>query len=1004
MMQIEQSASLGRMGMRRGGKFSGMEGRCVREWTLLLKGTPGSHFFCFFSGVILMLCCVNCGSGQELGPRGRNVCKSIGGSSFVCCAGWGQLGEECPIAICEGNFTCKENEVCVRPNECRCRHGYFGANCETKCPRQFWGPDCKEKCACHPHGQCDDLSGQCTCNTNRWGPNCENPCLCKHGKCDQETGKCTCESNWWGPQCANSCYCSTNSQCDQATGRCICQPGWWARSCNNQCTCNNSPCDQITGRCLCRERLWGSRCERVCQCFNGKCNQLDGTCTCEPGFRGKYCREPCPAGLYGQGCRRRCGQCKQPYPCAVADGICSACEPGWNGTKCDQVCSHGFYGLECSKICPPCKDGHTCNHINGKCSHCNPGWIGDRCETKCQNGTYGENCAFVCTDCFNGECHFETGKCLCNAGSYGPYCNITCPAGQFGVNCHQLCSCHDDKCDPVTGACHMEANQRMGVIGAGVLVIVLLILLLSLLCCCCVCRKKEESADGNQEQVTNKKPPRRFCGRFSRISMKLPRIPLRRQKLPKVVVAHHDMENAFNCSFIEPPSVVEQPSPSWSSRGSFSSFDTTDDGPVYCVPHEESMTDCKEKGNVSVLEKVTPPLNEEEAGEYTYLKDSGSPKSSQVDNSETPLLKSSDSERSSCGSGSTGGALYAKVARLSKQSKDEDDTAMDGRCATIGAKPPSPERTKPPPPDPSTKPKVSWIHGKFNSNQSNSLPAFNKSLDKTSTSIDQSELNASIRDHHRKRTPSDTCPAGQGKNEDKVIMRNKDKGHKHLKDVSITESKPDESLSPSKLKHRNKSHDHIESINGTVQNALKRIGNLHIDKKSSDNKDAPKSPDHSKSLAEVLHPHLSSEAASLLAAQLKEKTQSLNRIENSTNQNGIGPLKTQKEKPTPPQKAKRSPAAINQKSSKAILPTTSNLQKMISPVTEPVTTAGNLLEKKNSNSSQEQPAAVKEDTGEPTVKKTPIKKPPRKKSKDATLDTDGKVQPKMAIMPPQSVK
>ena len=33
-------------------------------------------------------------------------------------------------AICEGNFTCVENEVCVRPNECRCRHGYFGATCD----------------------------------------------------------------------------------------------------------------------------------------------------------------------------------------------------------------------------------------------------------------------------------------------------------------------------------------------------------------------------------------------------------------------------------------------------------------------------------------------------------------------------------------------------------------------------------------------------------------------------------------------------------------------------------------------------------------------------------------------------------------------------------------------------------------------------------------------------------------------------------------------------------
>lgn len=61
---------------------------------------------------------------------------------------------------------------------------------------------------------------------------------------------------------------------------------------------------------------------------------------------------------------------------------------------------------------------------------------------------------------------------------------------------------------------------------------------------------------------------------------------------PALAVAHHDLENTLNCSFIEPPSVVEQPSPSWSSRGSFSSFDTTDEGPVYCVPHEGETHRC----------------------------------------------------------------------------------------------------------------------------------------------------------------------------------------------------------------------------------------------------------------------------------------------------------------------------------------------------------------------------------------------------------------------------
>jgi len=55
--------------------------------------------------------------------------------------------------------------------------------------------------------------------------------------------------------------------------------------------------------------------------------------------------------------------------------------------------------------------------------------------------------------------------------------------------------------------------------------------------------------------------------------------------LSKRLVTHHDPENTFN-SIIEPPSVVDQPSPSWSSQESFSTFETSEDGPVYCIPHE----------------------------------------------------------------------------------------------------------------------------------------------------------------------------------------------------------------------------------------------------------------------------------------------------------------------------------------------------------------------------------------------------------------------------------
>uniref|UniRef100_A0A8D2PZU8 Scavenger receptor class F member 2 n=1 Tax=Varanus komodoensis TaxID=61221 RepID=A0A8D2PZU8_VARKO len=796
-----------------------------------------------------------------------------------------------PVAVCEGNFTCKDNEVCVRPSECRCRHGYFGANCETKCPRQFWGPDCKEMCQCHPNGQCEDVTGQCTCNANRWGPKCENACLCKHGKCDQRTGKCSCEPSWWGPQCSSACYCSLNSQCDQQSGSCLCQPGWWGRSCNNQCACSSSPCEQFTGRCQCRGRTFGPRCDRYCQCHMGKCSQVDGACTCEPGYRGKFCREPCPAGFYGQGCRRRCGQCKELQPCTIVDGRCLACEAGWNGTKCDQVCSAGFYGEGCDQVCPPCKDGHTCNHINGKCSHCNPGWIGDRCETKCRNGTYGENCAFVCSDCFNGECHFETGRCLCKAGFHGASCNLTCPVGHYGVNCEESCNCREDSCNPLTGTCHMEANQRMGVVGAVALLAFLLILLLSLLSCCCICRKKDRARDPSQTPA-HEKPPKCLCGRFSRISMKLPRIPLHRQKLPKVV----GKQEHLTCPAAVPPadSRVASLTGGRHVRGAWV-------GPQWVLPHGGTAG------------KMRPP---------PYLRHPPSPMNlaNPADCSEAPLLKSSDSERSSCGSGSVSGALYARIARLSKQSRDDDESATEGK----NAKPPSPERAKPPPPDPSTKPKISWIHSKYNSNQSNSLPAI--------AAADLSEHKHGLA--KRKRSPSETSSGAHSRADDKAPPRGKEKAPKQPKDAV-----PSEGRAPAAM------------------------GSCPPERKAGEE---PKGPGHGKPRSEVVHPHLSLEAATLLAAQLKEKTQSLNRGDGGVRQNGVSPLPAQRERPTPPQKARRSVATSGQKSSK---PQSSTGSPELAPA-----------------------------PSEQVVKKTPIKKPPRKKTREATAD-----QPKAATTPTQTV-
>ncbi|XP_062333737.1 scavenger receptor class F member 2-like [Osmerus eperlanus] len=896
---------------------------------------------------------------QGLNPRGRNVCESGSEGGLQCCSGWTQLGKECLTPLCEGNFTCNENELCVRPNECRCRHGYFGATCDMKCPSQYWGPDCKGKCTCHPNGQCDDVTGTCTCKPNRWGSNCEHPCGCQKGSCHQDTGVCTCYQGFWGDTCSNKCYCSSHSHCDPNTGQCQCYLGWYGQLCNAQCSCNRSPCEQLTGRCQCRERLWGTHCENMCQCVHGRCNQADGSCTCRPGFRGKFCKEPCPAGFYGQNCRNRCGHCKGQQPCKVTEGRCVTCERGWNGTRCDQLCAPGFFGENCHDICPPCKDGHFCNRIDGKCPHCNLGFMGDRCEFKCPNGTYGENCANECKLCFNGTCHFATGECLCDSGFHGAHCNISCAPGQYGIDCAQTCSCHDNNCHPVSGACNLQPNQRMGVMAAGVLVSSLLLLLLSLLCCCCLCRQKNSD---DPENKTKRQTKRQLCGGFTRISSKLPRIPLRRQKLPKVVVSHHDHENTFNCSFIEPPSALEQPSPSWSSRGSFSSEETAEDSPVYSVPQDESGEDNRRKEDRNNTTETTILVDDEDVDGVseveTLPEDTRVTEQASAANSSEPPCQPfpcqpfSESEGSCSGSESASVALKGPAPQPPQQINKPNDNKGGRSKPKENRKCASSERVKPRPPDPSTKPKVSWIHGATGANP-NQLSQEETIVEERSRSGKKSSKNRTV-------SPEEaTC----------------------IDEASAS--------GETKTQRNSSGLVQLDHINGAVQSVFRKMSGFRVSKKTPDPTESPPKSPSSSNNREVIQPHINPEAASLLAAQLKEKTQSLSRSEDKTSEES-SLSQGQRKKPTPPQKTS---ASCHLGAGKALLPTStsSGLQRSAS---ESPSKEAKTLEKQDS----ERP-----EKGDLVVKKTPIKKPPRKKGKDGNSDLKTKTEPKVAVMPPQIV-
>ncbi|XP_061461506.1 scavenger receptor class F member 1-like [Rhineura floridana] len=578
-----QFASSGKTKEEMGGRAAAPEGGlqqcrgCSSPGNEFLPGIPTRRMARW---PLLLFCLQFLGPGigscsSDLDPSGRHVCTSDSHPPVLtCCPGWKQEGRECPAALCTGADACREGEVCIRPGVCRCRPGFFGADCIARCPDHYWGPDCKESCLCYPNGKCDPVSGECSCHPGRWGPLCQFACLCgPRSHCDPLTGACQCEPGWWAPDCRRPCSCNlSGSRCDPVTGRCLCRQGWWGKRCTSSCLCNGSPCAQETGRCECREGLWGVACQSKCQCLHGTCAPQDGQCTCDAGYQGQSCRDPCPPRTYGLRCAHSCGHCKHQEPCSPVTGSCLACEPGWNGTHCKQLCPPGRHGENCTQICPRCRRGETCHPETGKCRNCEAGLTGARCELSCPTGLFGEGCQFTCPDCVNGSCDPVSGACVCQAGFWGTSCNQTCPAGFHGLNCSEPCQCVGGTCHPISGDCQGRGQNQAALL-AGILTPLILLFLILLCMCCCCCRPapmdtRAVAAEG--DPISRVK--HHVLGALASASPALPCFSLGGYKLPRVTVSHHDAELPFNPSFIEPLSAA------WPSDSSFSSsFDTDDE-------------------------------------------------------------------------------------------------------------------------------------------------------------------------------------------------------------------------------------------------------------------------------------------------------------------------------------------------------------------------------------------------------------------------------------------
>ncbi|XP_058831374.1 delta-like protein 1 [Topomyia yanbarensis] len=255
------------------------------------------------------------------------VCDDNG--DVKCLPGW--TGDLCDVPICKKGCD-PLNGYCKRPNECRCKLGFYGDNCNRCIPL----PGCQ-------HGGCQQ-SFECVCHKGWDGIFCSEPicradCHPSRGYCEKP-GECRCRLGWSGPTCRD---CQVLPGCQRGTCtkplECKCMPGWTGILCQTPICANN------------------------CSRDHGYCRR-PGECRCRVGWMGDECNKCHPY----PGCKN--GDCRRPWECN--------CKPGWGGMLCDEELNY------CEKNPNTCQNGAKCTSLikdDGfyKCE-CPSGYKGMHCE------------------------------------------------------------------------------------------------------------------------------------------------------------------------------------------------------------------------------------------------------------------------------------------------------------------------------------------------------------------------------------------------------------------------------------------------------------------------------------------------------------------------------------------------------------------------------------------------------------------------------------------------